>query len=156
MFGGSDASDIQLGDMWYLPQGTGACWVQLTGLPANLWPRTRHRMAFNEVTGEIMMFGGTARIGGVQQIVNETWFYQPSTQTWLKCGSDAAHPCGTLPAKRNGVGMAFGDGGSAAARYVMFGGGIGNDTPNQKYNDTWTWDSTNGWVCRTTPNCILP
>ena len=109
-------------------------------------------MAYNEVTGKVMMFGGTVQFPGDRRTTNETWFSSPGTG-WFRCGDPAhpGHPCGDpMPRARNGVGLAYGDAG--VARMVLFGGGVGQG-PEDKFNDTWTWTSTEGWVCRSEPNC---
>ena len=142
LFGGDDALPGHLGDTWYLaPNGQGnLCWSQ--AFPGTVPEgRSRQRMAYNPVTDDIMMFGGS--ISGAAP-TNERWFFgRQIAGGWAQCGTIPNRPCGGLPPARNGVGLAFGDNGG---RTVMFGGGAGDQV--NYFRDTWTWDTTSGWVCR--------
>jgi hypothetical protein len=81
LFGGTENGGDIKGDTWIW---NGSTWTQV--FPANPpCPRHSHRMAYDSVRGEVVLFGGTGDAtactegGGVR---NDTWIWNGTTQTW--------------------------------------------------------------------------
>lgn len=157
LFGGRDANQTNLGDTWLWkpdPVTGELCWFQDLG-STHPSARTRHRMAYNQGTQEIVVFGGSSTAQDSPQ--NDTWFYTPATG-WFQCGPDVPnHPCvapdRNLPVKRCCMGLSYGD---AGGRMVMFGGSVGSPSgegTGAHFGDTWSWGSSGGWLCRIGP-CV--
>jgi hypothetical protein len=141
LFGGV-AGSTAYGDTWWLKPNTSGslCWQQQTyaTTPA---ARSKHRMTYNPVSGEVMLFGGQGRSGALR---NDTWFYTHANG-WVQCSaSDPAHPCGTPPSRRCCTGLSFGDRATeiSGGQFTLFGGSTGASTV---VGDTWFWDKSLGW-----------
>ncbi len=119
----------------------GSSWTQLavTNPPA----RTGHRMAYDPNLGGISglyLFGGQNETG----LLQDTW-YLPPIGNWTQCASGL---CVKNPTQRCCTGMAF-DGRNGLL--TLFGGGncaAGDAACNTYFNDTWTFDAVNGWLCK--------
>lgn len=94
-------------------------------------PRRDHRMVFDPVRNEIVMFGGVR--DGVGYL-NDTWVWKDGNWT-QKAPANS-------PSGRSRHMMAF-DGAEGRRNIVMFGGDSAND-------DTWIWDGTN-WTLVASP-----
>ena len=86
---------------------------------------TQHAMAYDDVHGKIVLFGGTNPTGGYS---NQTWVWDGNN--WKQM-----HPEVSPPA-RYGHAMVYD---SVSKKIVMFGG-YGEYA---EMNDTWTWDGSN-------------
>lgn len=143
MFGGLDANGNTKGDTWLwdrtnASQHWSACtdFRCPTGSPAS---RSGHRIAFNIGLGKIVLFGGFTGSYNNPTLQNDTWFWT-SSGGWVAC--DSSNGCTTTPPSvRCCVGLAYSDG--PLHTIVLFGGGA----QAGKVGDTWTWDTTNSWVC---------
>ncbi|MCO5314763.1 MAG: Ig-like domain-containing protein [Solirubrobacterales bacterium] len=97
-------------------------WTQLS--PANSPPvRQSAAMAFDESTGEMVLFGGHSGSGSL----NDTWVWDGSDWTELS----PAH----VPPIRNGASMAFDP---VSGNVLMFGGA----GPSGSKDETWTWNGS--------------
>lgn len=104
-----------------------ANWTKLS--PATSPPaRTYPAMAFDPVSGKIVLFGGFGDAGNL----NDTWTFDGTN--WTQVNPSVAPPV------RNGATMAFD---RPTQKLVMFGG---FDT-NHYLQDTWIWDgATSTWT----------
>src|SRR5436309_2761206 len=102
--------------------------------------RSSQGMAYDEMAGQMVMFGGKADPGGaIPAIIEEagpilaplgdTWTWTGSTQIWSKCD-----PCNPSPQKRSSPALAYH---GQRRSIVMFGGVKGSD----ELSDTWFWRS---------------
>jgi N-acetylneuraminic acid mutarotase len=98
-------------------------------------PRWGASMAYDPVTGTIVLFGGL--FGGYdgRERLNDTWSYDPATHTWRNL-----HPAGPLPPARGYAAMDYD---ATTHEMVLFGGFAG---PQGLVSDTWTYDpARNAW-----------
>ena len=133
LFGGTDDNDVGLSDTWaYDPAAN--TWTnsqprwQLA--PRPLW--SLHGVRLSHRQGDSLR-----RMGADDAIFNDTWAYDPATNTWSEL-----HPAGTLPTGRAYFGMAYD---SVTGKVFLFGGmGSGGD---KKFDDTWAYDpAANSWT----------
>lgn len=120
LFGGTDTF-LQFNDTWLFNASQGS-WnrVQTPEAPS---PRHDHAMAYESITGKVVLFGGLAG----SEYVNETWTYNFTSGAWTLAETANAPPPGA------GYQMAF-DG--YVGQVVLYGGR--NDT--ELFDDTWTYD----------------
>ncbi len=133
MFGGLDetnGTNVPLNDTWaYDPPAN--TWTNLN--PSGTLPSVRvgDSMAYDTSTHRAFMFGGVTNSGAS----NDTWAYDPSTNTWTNLS-----PTGAVPSARAWHKMVYD---SDTGKLIMFGG-LGNSAD---FNDTWAYDpSTNTWT----------
>mgnify|MGYP001563435487 CR=1 FL=1 len=104
--------------------------VMIEKFPANKpLGRDGHVMAYNTVSGKVILFGGYNTT--TSTCLNDTWEWDGTNWTQL-------FPA-TSPPPRNLFAMVYD---SARQRMVFFGGTNPNITPGT-YDDTWEWDGTN-------------
>ncbi len=130
MFGGQGSAGY-MNDTWaYDPAAN--TWTNLN--PSGQLPSARvyHSMAFDPVSGKVILFGG---FGGAPDFLFDTWAYDPSANTWTQL-----HPSGSVPPARDLSAMAYDP---PTAKMILFGGlGTGGDL-----NDTWAYDpAANSWT----------
>ncbi len=119
LFGGWNGSSF-LDDTW---TWNGATWTQVDATQTNgPAARANATMAFDASTGSLVLFGGEADSGDV----NDTWTWNGSN--WTQVDTAQIDP----PAARNVAMMASGVSGNTV---VLFGG-----AGNPELNDTWTWN----------------
>jgi N-acetylneuraminic acid mutarotase len=132
MFGGDGARSF--GDTWAFDAAT-STWTDLSPsmpLPSG---RSGHSMAYDSSTGLVIMFGG----GALENIFNDTWAYDPKTNTWTNLD-----PSGPLPEARGTHSMVYDP---STNRVIMFGGSGYRDNMDVFLNDTWAYDpTTNRWT----------
>jgi N-acetylneuraminic acid mutarotase len=107
-------------------QGT---WSNLN--PGGILPSARegHSMVYDPTSGKVILFGGAHPLS-----VDETWDYNPSTNTWTNL-----NPVGGLPPARSGHSMVYD---STTGKVILFGG-----AGSSYFNDTWDYDpTTNAWT----------
>lgn len=129
LFGGYNDTG-ELGDTWvYDPVASTWADLQPAGdLPS---PRRAHAMAYDPVSGQMILFGGY----NGSTVLNDTWAYDPATNTWTELA-----PAGAVPVARANHRMVYDE---AAGQVIIFGG---YDGQNELY-DTWAYDpATNTWT----------
>ena len=149
MFGGVDRDATVEGEDW-VEYGTADTWAY--DPVNNVWtdlkpagpvpsPRLGQAMAYDGISGRLIMFGGqtvtTDPVSGIPRRtwVNDTWAYDPATNTWADL-----QPTGSLPPGRFLMGMAQDP---SSERVIMFGGAGGQGG----FNDTWAYHAReNTWV----------
>ena len=144
MFGGM-AGTYELAGTWTynLAQET---WTNMNPLKAPP-ARALHSMAYDPVSGRIVLSGGRQFQSGSQyEYFNDTWTYDLATNTWTDRTS------GTEPSPRFGQPMCYDP---ASGQIVLFGGMYRHDF--YYYNDTWTYDpASNIWTERHPANSPSP
>jgi hypothetical protein len=128
LFGGNGGSHF-LNDTW---TWDGSAWTNATPASPAPSPSARYAasMATDPTTGEVVLFGGTDRNGG---ILNDTWTWDGSA--WTKATPAAPAPS---PPARYGASMATDP---TTGEVVLFGGTDRSDF-SDILNDTWTWDGS--------------
>ncbi len=96
--------------------------------------RRYHAMAYDSANNKVVMFGGSE---SVSTLVNDTWIYDPSSNTWTLINTTVA------PSKRQYHAMAYD---SASNKVVLFGGWDGDYD-----NETWIFDTATGKWTNVTP-----
>lgn len=134
MFGGRGSSGASLkNDTW---EWDGSSWTR--ALPAvSPTPRAGHAMAFDPVSGRVLLFGGV-QLGG--PIVGDMWSWDGNTWTQLF----PAH----APSARWHAVMATD---LAGGYVVLYGGYDGADLM-----DTWSWDGTDWTLVQTRAQPEVP
>jgi hypothetical protein len=137
MFGGNlGPGDAPTNETW---NWFGGDW-HLLSPPANPGARFGHRMAYDDLTQTIVLFGA-----GKPSTMNDTWFWTGST--WTACGG--SNGCSTTPPlARCCVGLAYDQ---VRQTIVLYAGA--KDVAPQAYPDSWLWDATLSWRC--VHNCGL-
>src|SRR5579885_2352109 len=112
-------------DTWTYDSGTNR-WAKASA-PRAPHPRWGASMAYDPATGMIVLFGGL--FGGYdgRDRLNDTWAYNPRTDTWRNL-----RPGGALPPSRGYVAMDYD---AATKTLVLYGGFAG---PRGLLADTWT------------------
>lgn len=122
LFGGvgNQSGSLILGDTW---TWNGSNWTKQATTTS---PSARYlsSMAYDQVTGEMVLFGGYSRTEG---FLSDTWTWKGTN--WIKV-SPATHPSVRWEAS-----MAYD---TATGSILLFGGNGGFGT----YNDSWSWGAT--------------
>ena len=108
-------------------------------------PSPRERTATGTDGTNYYMYGG--QMGSSVAGFDELWSYDGVNWTLLT-GSGSSGP-GTRRGAIGGYDIARG-------KFVVFGGLDTNGVPGQRANDTWEWDSVNGWVDVSPPPALSP
>jgi hypothetical protein len=144
MFGGNVGGGAAPNNETWLWTGTN--W-ELQSPPASPSARFGHRMEYDDMRRNIVIFGGCAADCATPTpiLLNDIWYWNGNT--WTLCG--AGNGCNaTPPLPRCCMGMAFDQ---ARANMVMYAGAH-SETP-AAYPDTWLWDPILSWRC--VHNCGL-
>ncbi len=101
--------------------------------------RASHSMVYDSSTGRAIMFGGS----GGSDYLNDTWAYDPATNTWTDLD-----PAGAAPAARRCQSMVYDP---SAGWVIVFAGedttGTLLDGTGELLNDIWAYDPTaNKWT----------
>ena len=121
LFGGYNESYSYENDTWVYNTSANT-WTQRKPADAP-GPRQLHSMAYDSVSGEIILFGGQNANGAL----NTTWSYNVSNNIWTKL------QCTSTPSKRSGQGMAsLGPAGGV----LVYGGNNSGEFPSLQ---TGTW-----------------
>lgn len=121
VFGGT-TGNVELNDLW---AWDGSEWTQIDG-GTGPSRRSGARMAYDAASGQVVLFGG--RSG--QRALDDTWLWDG--EVWTEYEGESAPPA------RSHHAMAY----DALREQVVLFGGYASDN----LNDTWLWDSTNGWA----------
>jgi N-acetylneuraminic acid mutarotase len=90
---------------------------------------------FDPLNGRVLLFGGEDWAPSISTKTNDTWAYDPETNSW-----EELRPAGKLPSARADHAMAYD---VANDRIILFGGYDGSSC----LDDTWAYDpSTNAWT----------
>lgn len=130
LFGGWDGR-AYFGDTWSYNPATNT-WTKLH--PAGIQPTARgsHCMVYDSARNRVILFGGT---DGIVPDLNDTWSYNPATNTWTKL-----KPSGHIPPGRGCHAMVYD---SAEGKVILFGGW----EENSDLCDTWAYDpAANTWT----------
>lgn len=132
----------------------GETWTPLGGASA-LRAEPGFSLAFDEVTGEVLLFGGYAVYGADSPCMDDTWVLAGGTVwTWLSGshpplqpappGPRAALTLNGLPPARVYGAMAY----DRSSNQIMLHGGLNQcRTSDQTLTDTWVWDRvTRTWT----------
>jgi N-acetylneuraminic acid mutarotase len=91
--------------------------------------RSGQAVVYDSRSEKVILFGG-----GRETLLNDTWAYDPSVNTWTELD-----PAGDVPSPRSGHSMVYD---SRSGRLLLFGGCDGN----RVFGDTWGYDpSANAW-----------
>ena len=117
-------------DTWaYDP--TANTWTNLK--PTGELPSGRHfsSAVYDSGTGQVILFGGSGfdSSGASPVYFNDTWAYDPITNTWTKL-----QPTGELPSARELPSAVYDSG---TGQVILFGGAGGSD--GTALNDTWAY-----------------
>ena len=125
LFGGFGGG-IPRNDLWEFDPATNE-WTEVIAnfQPGSPTPRFDHTMAFHAVTGRIYLFGGSG-------FKDDTWYYEPGTQTWTNF-TQATKPPGRTKSALSYMPL--------FDNMVLFGGQDNTLTPQL---DTWTLDPYSG------------
>jgi N-acetylneuraminic acid mutarotase len=121
MFGGSSEEEI-LNDIWAYDL-TANTWTDLDPPGARPKPRVGYGMAYDASSHRVIVFGGYAFVSS--RIFNDTWAYDPSTNTWTEL-----NPSGVLP-RPGACSLAYDP---TTQRLIMYGSG-----ENEEVMDTWAY-----------------
>ena len=126
LFGG-DLGGAQSNETWEYTRNNGGLgnWNNITDASAPPG-RSLHCMAYDEVRGRILMFGGT---GGIA----DTWEFNCANNQWTQLATPAPLQARTSAAMQYSV----------TGHFVLFGG-LGSNS--QPLADTWTWRASTGWT----------
>lgn len=120
LFGGViDAAPTAVSDTWIWD---GTTWNKQNPA-ASPRPLDSSSMIFDEISGQVILFGGMASPS--RDVFNETWAWNGSN--WKQLSPAAS------PSPRQAAGIAFDE---VKHQVVLFGGDNGSDN----FNDTWIWD----------------
>jgi hypothetical protein len=140
LYGGIDATGGSTSDVWEW-DGDAGTWTRRG--PGPTPSRWGHAMVYDEVTGHIVLFGGSYRhptLGDGD--LYDTWDYDGDADLWV----NKTYPLPPAwPRARRGHAMVYD---TAHAVSVMYGGEVLN--VSGAASDLWEWDNTgNVWIDRT-------
>ncbi len=111
---------------------TGGTWTELHPTGSLPSARAGYSMVFDHANGKVILFGGGESSGGP---LNDTWTYDPATNTWTEI-----HPRSAVPPARLGSSMVY----DATSGQAILFGGLQPRNPNGVLNDTWAYDPATG------------
>ena len=137
LFGGFSGG-IPRNDLWEFDPATNE-WTEVipSFQPGSPQQRFDHSMAFDSLRGVIYLFGGSP-------FQNDTWQYDPSTQTW----TDISQP--TRPSGRRKAAISYLP---TFDQVVLFGG---QDNTLTSLTDTWTMNPATGAWTQQAPTTTPP
>ena len=124
-------------DTWAYDPAANA-WTDLK--PAGSVPpeRAGQSMVYDSASGKVMLFGGNSGGGDYFILLNDTWAYDPTANTWTEL-----HPDGRLPSERWLHSTIYD---SVDSRAILFSGWNGT-AGGEVLNDTWAYESrANRWT----------
>jgi len=135
----SDDSCAKLNDTWTW-EGISRTWTQRLS-PVSPAPRSDASMAYDKVSGKVVLFGGKA---ANSTPFGDTWTWDGTTMAWT-----LQTPASSPPSRFQAVMAPQGKG------LVLFSGerAIGASGPS---NDTWTWNSATSTWTEQTPSTPPP
>lgn len=132
MFGGelSGGTEADLKATWIF-SSYNQTWRKLSGINSPEG-RSLHRMAYNTLTGKILLFGGNSLVALAQ--FNDTWEFDPATNQWTEL-----HPT-TAPSARAAHTMYFDP---ESNEVILYAGAINFSSVS---NELWAFNFTaNNW-----------
>jgi N-acetylneuraminic acid mutarotase len=126
LFGGVAGDDYEtyFNDTWSFDVAS-RTWTNLMPGDEVPSPRAGHCMEYDPATHKIVLFGGVGPVSAQ----NDTWAYDPATNTWT-----SLYPSGDVPPAREQASMVYD---KAAGKMILFGGiGDGDVFDDQ----TWAYD----------------
>ncbi|MFM9914324.1 MAG: kelch repeat-containing protein, partial [Rhizobacter sp.] len=130
VFGGSLGNNTSTvtNDLWAFDALAGTfTQIQAHGTAGAPPARGRHAVAWNPTSNKLVVFGGNTR-GTTPTLLNDTWEYDPVTNTWLN-----VTPV-TSPTPRQFTALAFDP---VLGGMLLFGGQTNDVAPNTNSNETW-------------------
>jgi len=136
LFGGQDLSGQLLNDMWEW-DGAARTWTQITPASGPLPPaRSFFGMAYDPLRGRVVVYGG--KVAAIYYSTSDdTWEWDPATQTWAAFPSAGSITYGGLRAPQ----MAYDP---TSQQTILFGGIMYWGGHN---GQTWAWNGTQ-WTLR--------
>ncbi len=138
LFGGGEYYDGYFHDYQDTWEWDGANWAQIipTNKPAAL---SGHAMAYDDIRGKVILFGGTSFYDNASHTNQETWGWDGVD--WLQVKGSAGTTCAgscvctidTCPSARRGHAMAYD---SSREKVLLFGG-------SEATEGAWEWDGMN-------------
>jgi predicted GH43/DUF377 family glycosyl hydrolase/biotin operon repressor len=118
-------ANLSLKDQTFMPQ-----WDRLSDIPPSFGDRTGYAAVWDDAAGRIIMFGG---ITSSSVLKNDTWFYDPATDTWTQGPSCPCNPRKVASAVWDPINDWM----------IVFGGA----DLSGHMNDTWVFTpSTSSWI----------
>lgn len=140
VFGGcaDNNTAVTYNDLWAFDPVSGGFTLVNDGTTAPA-PHQRGRcsVAWNPLTSKLVVFGGDTRSGGTlpaNTLLNDTWEYDPATNTWTD-----VTPAAGSPAPRRWAAMTFEP---TLGGMLLFGGDLGTPAAN---SETWLFLGGN-WI----------
>jgi ASPM-SPD-2-Hydin domain-containing protein/Kelch motif protein len=130
LFGGTTDGFTSLNDTW---AWGGTNWTQKVPATSPSTPRFHHRLAYDPIRQQVILFGGQGPNNN--PLYNDTWAWDGTT--WTQQLPTTNPPGTTLP------GMAYDE---VHSQIVLFGGFTGSFT-----NSTWVWGIPKPTVCSVSP-----
>ena len=129
VFGGSLGNNTTTvtNDLWAF-DGTTFTQLVAHGAVGSPPSRGRHTAAWNPQTQRLVVFGGNTR-GVTPTLLNDTWEYDPSTNTWTD-----VTPVGSSPSPRQFASMTYDP---LFQGMLLFGGQTNDTAPNVNSSETW-------------------
>jgi len=143
LFGGWDSASETNNETWVFDASLGS-WTDAapTGtLPA---ARAQHQMAYDPISGTVVMFGGILETDGEQ--VGDTWAYDAAAATWTEL-----QPTGASPSARSSFSMVYDD---MDQQIILFGGWDKEESAH--LDDTWAYDPIENTWTELTPAGDVP
>ena len=137
LFGGWD-QDTDFGDTWAYDPLAGT-WSDLAPAGALPAPRSLYQMAYDEVAGKAVVFGGTSDAGRF----GDTWLYDPVDNTWSEVVGAPS------PEARSAGAMVYLD----DTEMILLFGGVGDAG---RFADTWVFLSASGQWIKVAPYETVP
>ena len=110
-------------------------WTALSPPGALPTVRAGHVMVVDPSSHRVIMFGGLDQTSEDRVAMNDTWAYDPASNTWTDL-----KPSGELPPVRAAASMVYD---SSAKRAIMFGG----EASGELLSGTWAYDpAANTWT----------
>lgn len=122
LFGGF--TEEVMGDTWQYDPAANR-WTELEPAGATPAPRDRHRMVYDPIRRQVLLFGGW--LGDF--CADDTWAYDPATDEWRQLD-----PAGDRPSKRDSYSLVY-DATTGAA--ILFGGV--EPIAWTRFGDTWSY-----------------
>ena len=135
LFGGVNAKG-RLDDTWMYDPAANT-WTELE--PRGPQPPVRwgHAMAYDSVSGKVILFGGYEWESGGPR--SDTWAYDATANTWT-----LLRPTGDHPPERAGLSLVYDEAGGAM---ILFGGNSQGGDWFVLQDDTWRYDpSADSWT----------
>ena len=145
LFGGSNGlTDVS--DTW---TWNGTAWASSTATGPS--GRQGAAIAYDSTHSRAIMFGGDCTLLVLNCSLNDTWVWNPGTNTWTQAQANTASPGGNQPSQRSGAVMVFD---ANRGQVVLFGGYTPGLLGSTYYNDLWVYSfNASKWTQVLASNC---